>query len=161
MTSSRSHVGERERVQRHIASPSLSPPPPSPKRGTPRPRTHEVVEGRRRTRRPGTRRTDGETGFSSFLVGSPSARSRKRGKGGGRWGSFVRRRAAGCSSRSWRRDSTKRAAGWPLSGPDAARALLPNRASSGLALALLEGVYVATLLLTLLTLRILAGFLSK
>lgn len=130
-------------------------------RGTPRPRTHEVVEGRRRTRRPGTRRTDGGTGFSSFLVGSPSARSRKRGKGGGRWGSFVRRRAAGCSSRSWRRDSTKRAAGWPLSGPDAARALLPNRASSGLALALLEGVHVATLLLTLLTLRILAGFLSK
>lgn len=161
MTSSRSHVGERERESNAILLLPLSSSSSFAKEGLRDRALTRWWKEERRTRRPRTRRTDGGTGFSSFLVGSPSARSRKRGKGGGRWGSFVRRRAAGCSSRSWRRDSTKRAAGWPLSGPDAARALLPNRASSGLALALLEGVYVATLLLTLLTLRILAGFLSK
>lgn len=127
---------------------SLSPP--SPPRETPRPRTHTVVEGRRRMRK--TPRMDGKTGFF-LLVESPSARSWKRGIPRSRaLRSFVRRRAVEGSSRSWRRGSTKRPAGWPLPRPDAARALLPSQASSGLALVLLEGVHVATLLLTLLTL---------
>lgn len=61
---------------------SLSPP--SPPRETPRPRTHTVVEGRRRMRK--TPRMDGKTGFF-LLVESPSARSWSEGsRGVARWG---------------------------------------------------------------------------
>lgn len=67
MTSSRSHVGERERVQRHIASPSLSPPPPSPKRDS------ETAHSRGGGRKKGGRGGPGLGGRTAEQASPPSS----------------------------------------------------------------------------------------